>query len=529
MLNFGWYSVKNSPPSIRFGTDKELKDSKMFIGTCELGKKVKGQQFYTNKVTVTGIERNSVYYYQRHINGKWDEIVEFKTYDPDNFKFIFVGDPQIGGSSNRASSKDKHRLLSIPEGTRNDAFNWNMTITNSFKFTGQPSLLLSAGDQADKECSDLAEESYYHHETQFSALLLPEKMRTIPSAMAVGNHESYTDSYRYHFNLPNPTIDFVGKSSIVPGYNYFFKFNNVLVVVLETNYNKCVDFIKTIEEAITKYPETEWRIAMFHHDIYGNGYMHSSEPYIKDTLRKCLTEQFDKYHFDLVINGHDHVYTASHFISYTKETGGYNYHEIEKGKVNKSPKGTLFVTANCSTGSKLYTFVNESRDYVYNYEQTFTSTFGVLDFLKEDGKVRLTVNSYEVESLKLTDGPYIIEKPEGSYANSSTKSEEVEPQIPSSFKEEERIPDYPPEPEDRPVPNLPDIEDIIDYIHELQDAQDPDSLKSGNTKYFNQLDDDDDCWAIPLGYPCCQNNRDIYYSDEHGNWSYEDGWCGIRE
>ncbi|KAL6610838.1 Arabinanase/levansucrase/invertase [Neocallimastix sp. 'constans'] len=37
------------------------------------------------------------------------------------------------------------------------------------------------------------------------------------------------------------------------------------------------------------------------------------------------------------------------------------------------------------------------------------------------------------------------------------------------------------------------------------------------------------CWSTGLGYPCCSlTNTDVYYIDESGNWGIEnDDWCGI--
>ncbi|ORX85735.1 hypothetical protein BCR32DRAFT_290519 [Anaeromyces robustus] len=438
MLNFGWYSTTETEPVIRFGSNEDMSNAKEFIGTREFAKALDGKNYYSNKVVVTGLERNSIYYYQRKLNNEWDRPVQFRTQDPKNFKFIFVGDPQIGGSNNhRTFNENSSHLLTVPEGTRNDAFNWNMTIYNSFKLTREPSLLMSAGDQADSECFNQTLENLYNQETQFSALLLPEILQTIPSAFTVGNHESHTESFKFHFNTPNTyrTTECESDSGLEicnngiydydgpffsPGYSYFFKFNNVLVVVLETNFNTCNDLTTVISNAVEKYKDIDWRIAMFHHDIYGNGQYHSQEPYITDVLRPCLTELFDKNKFDLVINGHDHVYTTSHFVAFSDDSYGkyaYDINEIKKDKVYKNPKGTLYITANCSTGSKLYNYIPETPDYVYYYNQTYTSTFGVLDFKKEGKTPKLSITTYDVETLEVTDGPYIIEKPDTKKIN----------------------------------------------------------------------------------------------------------------
>jgi len=415
MLNFGWYSTTDKKPYILFGTTKDMSDAQIYNGTNVYYKTLNGKKYYSNKVTVTDIKRNSVYYYQRNLNGKLESKVQFKTYDPYNFNFIFVGDPQIGGSNSRVSILNKDRTLTIPEGTRNDAFNWNVTVINSFKKARNPSILLSTGDQVDTDCYDNTEENNIYQENQYSGFLLPELMRKIPTALTLGNHDAYTENFRHHFHTPNPYKPGYARvknyNDYIPAYNYYFRYNNVLVVVLETNFNSCDDFSNTINEAIKKHPNTDWRIAMFHHDIYSNGKTHSNDSYIKSTLRKCLTKLFDENKFDLVLNGHDHVYSASHFIKYdSSKSSGYSYNIIKKGEVQKNPKGTLYITANCSTGSKLYTFLSEYRDYLFYYDQPYIPTFGILDFKAVNGKVQLSINTYDVETLNVVDGPYIIEK-----------------------------------------------------------------------------------------------------------------------
>jgi len=419
-LNFGWYSTQPEIPTICWSTTEVMRNCKLFTGTYEEYYSLKGVQYYSNQVTVTGIERNSVYYYARIMDGKLEEIYTFRTYDEDDFNFIFVGDPQIGGSRGRISIDNNYqRVLNKDEGTRNDAFNWNRTVSNSIEFARTPSLFLSAGDQADEEefvfhslekfVKD-NEKVLYMEETQYSAFLLPEKLKTLPVAAAVGNHDSYNENFRHHFNVPNPyTTGSTMLNSIIPGYNYYFKYNNVLVVVLESNYGTCMDYSIVIEKAVNAYPDLDWRIALFHHDIFGNGEYHSLEFHIVEELRPCLTGLLSDYGFDLAINGHDHIYAASKFITYDP-LDIYHYSEpVKRNEVYTNPPGTLYITANCSTGSKLYGFVGEL-DYINFYNQTYTSTFGMLDFKKENGKVRLTVTSYEVEGYQITDGPYIIEK-----------------------------------------------------------------------------------------------------------------------
>ncbi|ORX86010.1 Metallo-dependent phosphatase [Anaeromyces robustus] len=599
MLNFGWYSKTKTEPAIRVSKYKNMKPYVDFVGKIEFYREIGGQSYYSNKVTISGLERSSTYYYQRRLNNKWESAIKFNTYDPDNFKFIFVGDPQIGGSEGHVTYDNPTEPLSEVDGTKNDAFNWNMTIHKSLELTKEPSLLLSAGDQVNAFCMEGYDKQYELQEYEYSALLLPDPLKSLPMATTVGNHEIYTKAFKNHYHTPN-SYETPLEPDLAPGYNYFFKYNNVLVIVLETNYGYCDDFKEVMRRAHLKYPNTDWRIVMFHHDIYSNGKFHSQESYITDTLRPCLSQLMTYYKIDLVINGHDHIYSASRLITYDKnEDLGFKSVQLTPGKTNKNVKGTYYVTANCSTGSKLFSFIEESKDYTNNFNQTYTSTFGVIDFEKDKKShtVQMTVNYYEVDTLRQIDGPYIFSKSEkcwserlgypcctttkkaytedsdgkwgvekGNYCgiieedipfNTKPISSNIklpkscnayEEGYPCCFKGDEGVAStssqgwgsmkgsywcklISKDAETRPVPIVPPDYDptIIKStvtIPSLDDDTDNTNSKTNPSK--PEPTNTDDCWSIPLGYPCCSNSYlPTLFTDDNGEWSVEnDNWCG---
>lgn len=433
MINFGWYSTTNSSSSIFFGTKKDMSDAKTYNGTSVFYKEINGNPYYSNKVTVTGLERNSIYYYQRKLNGIYEETIKMNTYNPYNFSAIFVGDPQIGASNGRVNVEKQYKLT-VENGTLNDAFNWNDTVYRAFNFVKQPSLFITTGDHVETDLrklnnkfdpyNDPQEILYddYIQETQYSAYFLPEILKTIPSVPTLGNHDSHTSNYMYHFNTPNSSIPKEKNPNIVnvPGYSYFYKYNNVLFVVYESNYETCDDFKIVTEKAFKKYPNMDWNIALFHHDIYGMGEAHSQEDHVINELRPCLTPLLDQYKFDLAINGHDHIYSSSHFILYNQNydsstsTPLYSLNKIEKNKIYTNPSGILYITANSATGSKYNQVITDSKkygiDYIYQAKQDYTTSFGVLEFEKLYGKIRLNITSYDANNYSKVDGPFIIEK-----------------------------------------------------------------------------------------------------------------------
>jgi len=577
-LNFGWVCAEKTMPYIRYGlAEDDIRTYKTFNGTVEFYRELNGTLYYSKKVEITGLKPNTKYKYQRRIYDEWEEPVEFTTKDPNKFNFIFVGDPQIGGSIGSMSALHFEKRLNYEESIRNDAFNWNMTITSAFEQAGQPSLLISAGDQIDTQAYDHYGPDFVLQEYEYSAFLYPKLLGTIPTTACVGNHEMYTTSFRNHFNVPNPFyeseayVSWEGQyDEYIPGYSYFFKYNNVLVVVLETNFGTCYDFARVIYGAFYNYSDTDWRIAVFHHDIYGNGEYHSQEESIL-LLRPCLTQLFSEYKFDVVINGHDHAYTATKFISYGSIGKIYNISELQKDVVNSSPKGTLYITANCATASKLYGFIERVPDYVNNFNQTYTSTFGILDFEKTNDKVRLTINSYEVEGKKVIDGPYIIEKPircwaeklgynccrrydtqavrvdrngqwgtQFDYEGNKEECGIIDPNIDYSVgndstttKTTKTIPTS----STTINPTTVSITAEITTTAAITTTIATSTATTSTATTTTDTEPTPSCWAKKLGFRCCSNpNAVVYETTEDGQWSIENvedseyygiEWCGI--
>jgi len=414
MLNFGWYSKTDNSAIIRFGTDKSMQDSKEFAGTVKYHRDINDVSYYVNRVTVTGLKPNSSYYYQRKLNGQWEDTIKFETGDSKNFSIAYFGDPQIGGSKGRISVINATQTLNTYEATRNDAFNWNDTIykTYYFKDIPNPDFFFTAGDNANEQ------NDYDIQEEQYSAFLLPKLMQQVRLVPAMGNHEVYSYNFKNHFNVPNPYYDEERKKvEGIPSYNYYFKHNNLLVIVLESTTGTEKEFKQTFALADEACKECDWRVVMFHHDIYGSGAMHYGEER-KQYLLPILSELVTKYNIDVVINGHDHVYSQSHFIRYENDERITTI--LNKDTVYQNPKGTLFISANCSTGSKLHDIKHKDFDFIKTSKQTFTTSFGSLIFENNNGKLKLKIINYDLDNNKIIDGPFYIEKDSKYFKTTTT-------------------------------------------------------------------------------------------------------------
>ena len=303
-LNFGWYSKeKTDKAMVRIADNKEMKNAKEFKGTCTEGTIINGVQYYSNKVTADGFKPNSTYYYQVKLNGEWQQAQEYKTGDPDNFSFMFVGDPQIGSSYKQKNAESNGKKLGNDLAARNDSYNWNVTLNKAMEQHPEIDFLVSPGDQVsvkgNEDAKDLKEQ-----EDQYSGYLSASVLRNLPQAVAIGNHDCSSASYQNHFNNPNP---FLEESTPTPaGNGYFYSYGNALFIVINANNYNAADHKALIEKAIKENPNAKWRIVVMHQDIYGSGLDHSDSDGI--ILRTQLTPIFDANDIDVVLQGHDHSY-----------------------------------------------------------------------------------------------------------------------------------------------------------------------------------------------------------------------------
>lgn len=265
-LNFGWYSkAQGNPSKVRISTSSDMSSSKEFNGSSTECKEIEGQTYYSNKVTVSGLEENTTYYYQYLLNGIWSKTYEYSTKSTDNFSILYMGDPQIGASKGQTpSTSSDSQTAEIA--ARNDAFNWNQTLKSATAKFPNVSFLLSAGDQINQTDASTAEKDL-EQEYEYAGYLNPETLKSLPVATTIGNHDSMSANYQNHFNNPNSFTEETSPS--VAGNGYYFTYGDVLFMVINTNNYNCSDHENLIKKATKANPDAKWRIVMFHQDIYG--------------------------------------------------------------------------------------------------------------------------------------------------------------------------------------------------------------------------------------------------------------------
>lgn len=176
-----------------------------------------------------------------------------------------------------------------------------------------------------------------------------------PFMSAAGNHESAGFTHVNHSD-----INYAREVS-TGGY-YSFDYENVHFVVLNTNMYESINTseqekqLEWLENDLATTKAT-WKVVMMHIGAYSTG-DHTNDHAAK-TIRDVFPPLFAKYKVDLVLQGHDHVYTRTMPYLYGEDENGKipnrNEQYIYKNGLNYSlePDGTYYITINYA-GTKSY-------------------------------------------------------------------------------------------------------------------------------------------------------------------------------
>lgn len=365
--------------------------------------------FYYNHATMNNLEENTKYVY-RIVNGeKVSDAYTFTTKDFDNsFNFILAGDPQIGASGNAAD----------------DSAGWAKTLSDSAnKF--DPNFILSAGDQVNTASN----------ESQYSGYLNHDELASIPQATTIGNHDSGSNAYSQHFNLPNETT----KGATTAGGDYWYVYNNTLFMDINTNSTSTAEHKAFMEEAIKANSNIRWKVVVFHHSVYSVA-SHAVEDSILKR-REELTPVFDELGVDVVLMGHDHVYVRSNIMKGMQVT-----QDTSALTSVKDPDGILYVTANSASGSKYYNIkTNISTEFVAKMDQSKQRSISNIEVSENEFKVTTylydassnnwgTLDTFSIQKTALVDKSFLASTIEEADKVTQEQIDTIVPYVATEFK-----------------------------------------------------------------------------------------------
>lgn len=346
-----------------------------------------------SQVNIKNLKPNTKYMYKVYNgNGKKSQVFEFTTQAKGDFTFVLAGDPQIGAGKFYAD-RDK----------------WEKALGTIKKQVPQMSFLYSLGDQVNEYTSK--------SELEYSGYIERENAKGITFATLIGNHDSQANSYSQHFALPNLQAE----GATEAGSNYYFVYNNTLFIQLNSNNMNTAEHKATIEKAIemTKNQNIKWKVVGFHHAIYSAATHANDDDIIK--RRAEYPALMKQYGIDLIVAGHDHVYTRSRMMDggmAIESERNFTDKSKEEGKVPSkyvNPKGQLYLTANSASGSKHYDLV-EFKDYMAVRDQHYKPNFTEVKVTDKS----IVATTYETDSSKVVD-QVEIEKSTADKTNENVK------------------------------------------------------------------------------------------------------------
>lgn len=416
-----------------FGKGDEKESSVVFNG---VEYKAQGSQttddagYYSYKAVITGIKPGDSYDYYVKTGENKSDVYSLRTKalgKNNSFSIAYFGDPQMGSGD---SVWEKVGLYKHSQGkVDQDRIDFLKTLKAAKGI--DPHFYLSMGDNVESAT----------YEGEYDALLENDFFKTHVFSSVMGNHETYIGAgetnpnnsvFKDHFYLPNESeLGSKSEKNSYGGYDkypgdYWYSYGDTLFLNLNSNNNDSKvheEFIKkAIADAKSKRGSNySFIVASFHHSPYSSA-THSSD---NDILQRRaeLVKIFNNNGVDIVLNGHDHIYTRSKHMIAGENTmkfeeafgtsldnpsanivdGHSKTHNATVGKDGDvivdgigidygknevtDPDGTLFLTMSASAGSKFYNPIGEDNWYVSRSLDDRSQLFSILSFDKNNFNV----------------------------------------------------------------------------------------------------------------------------------------------
>ncbi len=240
----------------------------------------KDQYSYHYSVVLKNLIPGTTYIYRVGCDNTWSEWNQFVTAqaEPKPFKFIYFGDPQ----------NDDHGEMA-------------RIFRQAYRTAPEAGFWLFAGDLVNAPKDNLWDELFQ---------ALEPFPKIMPSVMIPGNHDqtrikigeketrSTDPIWQAHLTLPENGIAGLKETS------YFFDYQGVRFVMLNSN-EKLSEQAVWLDSILARNPN-RWTIITFHHPFYSMGHLRDDR-----FSRDAFLPAVDKYGADLVLQGHDHVYSRS--------------------------------------------------------------------------------------------------------------------------------------------------------------------------------------------------------------------------
>ena len=339
----------------------------------------------TATATVAGLQPGTEYVYRVGSDEHgWSSAHRTSTGDFDGgFEFLYYADPQLGA----ASSSQLGEGITLAE----EAQGWYDTLEASTSTYPDAAFLLSGGDQIDAydDTGKVAAFLPGDRDEQYAALLADDLLREYPLGVVSGNHDDADWTFDEYWNMPNDE-----------SRNHWYTYNGTLFIGLDTNMVTIYDYLglyqatAAVQRATTdevraaaqdrlrevcggimrkmnegfagtkayferviaeQGADADWIVVTFHQSPYSQA-THFTDPDVT-FLRENFSQTLSDAGVDLVLGGHDHIYTRTHLLEGT--TPVVPGAEPAAGDVLVPEEGqVLYLTGTSASGGKFYPYTD---------------------------------------------------------------------------------------------------------------------------------------------------------------------------
>ncbi len=301
------------------------------------------------RVLITNLEENTTYYYQWNTGNGWSKAYKYETKSFGDHKVMVVGDIQITEIYDNNDYATQSRV----------GLYWNNFLATVLEANPDISYLVSPGDNTSTGSTD----------AEWQTLLMPEALRSLPLALAIGNHDKKGMTYDYFTNMPN---EYYGRFFTGLDRDFWFRYGDVLYLVFDSTSGNAPDHMKFAKEAVEKNKDAKWRIGVVHHGIHGAGDA-IGDVETELLLTNIFAPIFQIYDLDLVITGHTHSQGRSHFMHNGKIKA-----EAPGGKTFVNPEGIIYLNSNVVCD--VYDDDFDAEHLAYKLVENEVTTYTTLEF-----------------------------------------------------------------------------------------------------------------------------------------------------
>ncbi len=363
----------------------------------EAGENTADQADFTHAVEVTAYAEIAMGIYKNHA-----AMFELK---PDTKYYYIVGDKATNTYSSVCSITTKEENPSKVtffhmSDTQDETYwgtYWNAALKSAYTLYPDGAFTLNTGDITNNGGKEIQWTNMFSNTAEYT-----QNNVVMPVS---GNHDYWGEiTKQFHCVYSHFNID-LNKDWNQDGYfgiYYSFDYGDVHFAVLNTgdtmetdDYDLTVEQVEWLKKDL-KSTDKKWKIVALHNPLYSPGKYGSDDIYsrVAVALRKQLDPIFSEYGVDLVLNGHDHVYSQSYPITASGKTVKDGTKETINGiSYYVKPQGTIHLESG-TAGSQNRGVLTAGRIYSEKSDMTRAGNSYYSAITIENNK--LTVNYYEV-------------------------------------------------------------------------------------------------------------------------------------